>query len=349
VFHFAVRTLLFAFLFAYPAVAWTQGTYYQALFHDSRPKRLADFPKLDSVPFERLGSQFTPADGDKGAILDLCQKAGMKVLYETNTGTQADHKKNFDAYSVIDYLQVADDADLTTTPAKVAASIAAWRPFMRADMKTFLTFSKGADPAVWKNTADAVALQLYIYKEGSLRKAWDILRPWRAAHTGKLWIHPYFGRNAIPYSLRTDPVWREQEYTPVQYNKALIWLALAAGIDDGVDGLLFYSAYDLNPSYPPDYAYILERWDMLPGYAELFRQIRSFDRFLLVVKPVPFDNGRVVGAVWTLPTGESLRVEVDTFEQLPDVSLKVLPAPVPPVVTNLRVTSSGPVVVEKLP
>jgi hypothetical protein len=331
------------FLLLWVATAWSQGTYFQALFHDSRARRLADFPKLEAVPFKRLGSQFTPADGDKGQILDLCQKAGMKVLYETNTGTQADHKKNFDAYPAIDYLQVADDADLTTTPTKVAASIAAWRPFMRADMRTFLTFSKTADPAVWKNTADAVALQLYIYKEGSLRRAWEILRAWRTVHTGKLWIHPYFGRNAIPYSLRNDPVWREQEYTPVEYNKALIWLALCAGIDDGLDGVLFYSAYDLNPSYPPDYAYVLERWDLLPGYKELFRQIRTFDRFLLAVKPVQFESadGRMVGATWTLPGGEALRVEVDTFEQLPDVLLRVIPAPAPPVAGSFRFTVEG--------
>jgi hypothetical protein len=111
------------FLLLWVATAWSQGTYFQALFHDSRARRLADFPKLEAVPFKRLGSQFTPADGDKGQILDLCQKAGMKVLYETNTGTQADHKKNFDAYPAIDYQGRRFDCRLAAVHARRYADV----------------------------------------------------------------------------------------------------------------------------------------------------------------------------------------------------------------------------------
>jgi hypothetical protein len=314
------------------------GSYFDALFFNSRKLREDQLPVFVDTGFGRMASSFIPDDGKAGGILEKLRAAGVKVLYEQNTGKDADHKKNYDTFTNIDMVHVADDVDLIpgNSPAKMAARIAELRQVIRPDMKTFLTFSKGAVPNVWKNSADVIGLQLYIYKEGTIRRwAWDYVKQWRAAHSGKLWVHPYLGKNSLPYGLPyiNDPKWKVQEYTPLAYNEALIWAALCAGADD----VLFYSAYAVNPSYYPDYYNILERDDLQPGYKALIAQVRSYERFFAGTKTTFDDGSRIVGATWTLPTGEALTVRVDTLEAKPDVTFTI----VKPLAAKVTQTEKG--------
>lgn len=319
-----------------------QGTFYDAIFYDSRALRLVDIPKLADAGFKTFASAFTP---DDAPALKLCQDRGMGVIYSMNTGTVAQHKALWDAHSCVKWWSIGDDLDATSTPAKVTAAIAVMRPNLRPDMKTFGTYSKAANPATWANVTDVAHLQLYIYKEGTLRKwYWEYVLQWRAAHRGQLWIGPYLGKGVTPYFGLKDPVWSEESYTPVGYQKAAIWLGLCAGADDW----LGYSAYSISPSYPKFSYRLTERWDILPGLTEIARQIKEQERFFRDGTRVTFDNGRFVGAQWSLPTGEALRVTVDTFEALPDVDIEPIPAPVV-TTASLRITSQGNVKVEKLP
>lgn len=333
---------LLAFACAAPA-AFAQGTHYDALFFSSRANRLADIPKLADAGFRMFSSSFTP---DDQPALKLCQDRGLAVVYSPNSGTNAQHKANFDAFPCIKFWSVGDDLNVTTTPDAVKASIAAMKPFLRADMKTFGTVGKSAKPEVWANVTDAVHLQLYIYKEGTLRKwYWDYVLAWRAQHKGLLWIGPYFGKSYAAFPT-TDPVWNDEVFTPIAYNEAAIWLGLCAGADDW----LGYSAYAISNTYPAFNWRLTDRWELLPGYAELFREIHTYDRFFAGGKRETFDNGRVVGATWTLPSGEALRVEVDTFETKPKAVPRVIPAPAQPATVTVKITSDGKAIsLDRLP
>jgi hypothetical protein len=322
------------------------GTYYDAIYLDSRPKRAEDLPKLDDTTFGGIGSQITPDDGAKGGFLEACQARGKKVIYETNTGSIDDHAKLWKQYTCVAYHNAKDDADLTSTPEKVKAEIAAVRPKYREGMQSFVSVSKSADPKLWKDAADVIGLQLYVWKEGTLRKwYWDYVVAWRAAHKGKLWVHPYLGKSlptlsqVAPSSGKApDPVWMSEDYTPAAYNEAAIWCALCAGADD----VLFYSAFSINPGYPKSYYRITERWDLLPAYKRMFERIRGYERYF-VGKRETFDRGQIVGASWTLPTGEKLTVTVDLHEQLPRVEWAES-KPTPPPTAKVEVSREGVVI-----
>lgn len=313
----------------------TLGTYYDALFYDSRAKRLEDKKKLDDAGFRRLASVFT---ADDAPILDACQAAGTKVVFAGNATSPEQTKAYLAKYPCIDALHIQDDADLAPGgPAALAAKREAARTLIASvnpprAILTYASFGKGAKPEQWANTADVAHLQLYIYKEGTLRKwYWDYVLAWRAAHQGKLWVGPYLGKNATPFFALfpkqglPDPVWTASEYTPVAYNEAACWAALCAGADD----LLFYSAFAINSGYPQHYYRISERWDLLPGYKALLARIRKYEPYF-AGKRETFDKGQLVGATWTLPGGEKLTVTVDTLEALPRVDfLETKPVPTP--------------------
>lgn len=329
-----------------------QGTYFDALYFDSRDKRLADTPKLADAGFSLLASSFTP---DDAAILKLCQDRKLEVVYQTNTGSLADHRKQWDAFPAVKIqYNVLDDADLNSTPEKLKALVTAVQPQLRPGMETFASFSKSAKPEQWANITKNVHLQLYIYHEGGLKKwGWDYPKAWKAAHTGgKVYVGPYLGKN-MPlffglYPKHPDgqpappiPWWVDSIYTPVQWNEAQVWMAVCLECE-----VLFYSAYSISPSIPTASYRITDQPRLLAGYAEVFRQVKEAERFTKVVKPVQFDNGRFVGATWTLPTGEALRVEIDTLDAHPNVDPEITRAPQK---TSVVITSNGPIAVETKP
>jgi hypothetical protein len=316
------------------------GTYFDALFFNSRDLRLQDRPPLKDAGFLRIASSITPADTP---FLEACQKDGQKVLYTPNTTTDQQDKDFFAKFSCIDVYSVADDANIGNTPQGLRQLVTAAKAKIRPDMKTFATFGRDAKPADWANISEIVGLQLYTHGEVSLRKwYWEYVRDWRAVHTGKIWVHPYLGKRAAPFFgqypagpngtiLQPDAFWSAQEYTPVAWNEAAIWAALCAGADD----ILYYSAYAISPSYPAFEYRIVKRWDLLPGYKAVNARIRFYERFFAGVR-TPFDDGTVVGAKWVLPTGETLTVNVDTFEWRPLVSMAIsMPTkPQPAVITQ---------------
>ena len=311
----------------------TLGAYFDALFFDSRAKRLEDFAPLKDAGFLRLASNFTP---DDDPILDLCAKGGVKVLFSPNGVSEAQEAAFFAKYAAaIDSYMVLDDAN--TFPggkAAVVAKVTAARARLPAGVKTFLTFGKNATAAEWANTAEIAGLQLYGYGEaapGGTLKAWNwtYVQAWRAAHTGKLWVHPYLGKRAAPFFaqypttadgkvLAPDPFLSAEEYVPLAYNEAAIWTSLCAGADD----ILFYSAYSISQPYPVFSYRIAKRRDLLPGYKSVLARVRFYEKYLAGVRS-PFDQGTVVGAAWTLPSGESLTVRVDTDEFDPHVYFQV--------------------------
>lgn len=313
------------------------GTCYDALYHDSRAKRDEDRGPLKDAGFLRVSTAFTK---DDEPALKWYQDNGVKVLFMPNGVSEAQQKAWFAAFPAIDSYYCVDDADISGGgKAAVVAKVTAARALIRPDMKTFLSLTKNADPAVWANISDIASLQLYIHGEGTIRKwYWDQVKAWRAVHTGQLWVHPYLGKRQPPFfgvypkltippvppattprivPLPPDPVWSAEEYTPLRYNEVAIWTALCAGADD----VLFYSAFSISNALPKFQYRIAERWDLLPGYKSVLARIRFYERYLKGTRtPLPEVPGSpVVGAVWTLPSGESLEVRCDTSEWDPQV------------------------------
>lgn len=321
--------VLAATLVATSGYAMDFGAYYDALFFNSRALRLEDAPELKKNGFRRIITPITVGDEP---FLDWCAANDTKVTFTRNALTNAQETAYFTKYaSTIDSYQVVDDADLTPGgKAVVVAAVNAAKARLPATIKTYLPFTKGAKPEDWANISDIVGLELYIHGEGTIRKYyWDYVLAWRKAHAGKLVVLPYLGkrvpphfglypRNAAGQLLAPDPVWSAKEYTPLAYNEAAIWAALCAGADD----IWYYSAYSISNLVAESEYRIAKRWDLLPGYGMLHEQIRSYERFF-AGKREPFDEGRYVGAVWTLPTGETLTVRVDTYETKPDVTFSI--------------------------
>ena len=317
------------------------GSYFDCLWFDSRDRRLKDIPKIKDTGFDWLASNFTP---DDEPVIKACQDAGIKILFSRNVTTLDQAKVFWDKYSTIDGYIVADDANYYK-PDEIIKVRDEVKKFMRPDMKTFITVGKGTDPNLYANLCDWYGKQNYVWKEPSPSLKmwyWDKIKEDRAICKGRLIVHPYLGKNGTPQQepYKSDPVWNAKEYTPVAYNEAAIWASIAAGADD----ILFYTLYNVYQHDASVYNYVLERWDLVPAYKEMFQRIRSYEKYLEEGTRLPFENGRIVGATFTLPTGEYLKVEVDTFERNPKVDLTIVepepvPGPVPPKKVTVNVKS----------
>lgn len=347
----AMRPLIFCLLvfLGWAAPLAGQGFFYDSLFFDSAAKRAEDLPKLGPLGAAKfpgpLASSFTANDS---AILKLAQDNGIKrVIYMTNTGSMADHRKQWDAFPGLEFdYNVVDDADQNgMTPEKLKALVGTVTPQLRPGMGTFASFTRNADPAAWANITTHVHLQAYIYHEGGLKKwGWDLPKAWKAAHTkGDVYVGPYLGKNVPVFfgvfpkypdgrPAPPQPWWTESIFTPIGWNEAQAWMGICLGCK-----VLYYSAHSISPTIPTSNYRLCDYPRHLASYGELNRQMKEAERFTAVVKPVQFESadGRYVGATWTLPTGESLKVTIDTNVDMPKAIPVVtpVPKPVPAVVT----------------
>jgi hypothetical protein len=289
--------------------------YYDAIYHDSRPRRLVDLPRLAQVGFEGIASNFTP---DDEPALKLCSDLKLDVLYEPNGISWAESRsKHFDKFPNIKAVVVADDAN-QYDPNEVTRRRDEAKRHLRADQETFITVAKGTDATKYAPLCDRYGVQLYVWREGTLRKwYWDELLKIRAACRGQLVVHPWLAKSCLPAPVFDgQALWEAEEYQPLDYTEASYWLAICAGADE----ILGYTAYSINPAYPRFRSHFLSRVDLVEGLKEILRVIKEYRPFLAGQRtPFGAAGERVVGAVFTRTDGARLRVSIDTHEQRPKV------------------------------
>jgi hypothetical protein len=318
------------------------GAYYAGYQTDEREQRLRDIPRLAEVGFDWLASPFSDADPNCLKAAQLCGEKGLKVLLQPNALTPAQFKVKYGGLAHVDGIDIWDDAH-NATPAEIAAKRDAWKAQI-GDRATFISCARRT-PTTHVNLCPWLGWQSYSWKEAGWLKQWywDDLRRIRPLCTGRLVVHPFLGLNAIPYSLRDRPDWRQEdrEYTPVAQNEAAMWLALCAGADD----FCFYTAYELpnvgGIAFTSGRSYILDRPVWLEQYKAVFRQIRRYERYLVGRREL-IEVGTVLGANWTLENGSGLRVTVDVESEVyPRLRFDTFQPPAPPVSATIRVSSDG--------
>lgn len=345
-----VSAVLLLLMLAARAGAETRtGFVIDCLWEGTPEIRAADTPKLRAAGGDLFCSQIrAQAATDPASVdakwLDDCKAAGSRVIVIPN-GLSGDQIKQLSAKygdTLFGWL-LKDDANLTK-PADLAALLAAQQPAV-GTLPAAITVGKNAKHADFAGIAPIYHVQTYLGRAVRIGEpikpfAYDAMLAARAACPGKLLGSMYVARTGTPYSVRTDPFFRAQEYlSPVQ-QEAIGWLQLIAGADH----LLSYTAYTIDRNNPLVESRLAERPDLLEAYAGIHRRIKEQDSFLNGAGVVEARSvaGNMITGTWTKPTGEVLTVTVDlTSEYDPRTSIVVKPAPPPPVAGSFRFSVDG--------
>ena len=340
-----------------------RGTYIDCLWEGSPEIRAADTAKLLDAGFDCFTSQIRSSVLDATSVdakwLDACKAAGAKVIVVPNTLQPAQYQSLVARYpdTIIGY-HLQDDAN-GVEPADVLAAYNAMKPFL-AGTFAYITVGKGTPhanyAALW--AGEQYHVQNYIGKavnsgDGMKKYAYDDMILARAAvpAAGRLWGSAWLGKSTTPYFGRRDPVWTSLDYANPYLQEAVIWLQLMAGMDH----LNAYTAYSIpnvgTLTFPGTESRLADRWDLLPGWKLINGRIKGLGPYLNGgVRITRYDAAtKTCIGEWKLTTGESLLVSVDVTSEFYPRAAWEIKTPVPATVTNLRVTSQGPVVVEKLP
>ena len=298
------------------------GAYYVSFYQEQQDQRFKDIQKIKAIGFDSIA---TPLGFKDMGFVEECKKNGINVIWEGNEGPREMAIKLFSAHENIKMFVVADDAnykDLET----LRKDILEFEELLPDGKETYITVSKSADHVTYANLADNYAIQLYVNKEGTLRRwVWEDMVSARAITKGKLIANLQLIKNNTPNMepYKSDPVWQAHEYPSVAYIETSMYMAMCAG----ADGILFYTLYDafIHPDKEPKFTkgnYILERWDYVRGLTDIFQRFIKYKKYFREGKRISFDEGRLVGASFILPDGKAIKVFCDTFEYNPKVIIQ---------------------------
>ena len=326
-------------------------TYYDCLYEGSRENREADRQKLEKAGFNGIATQITSDALTAGSIdarfLDACRASKLAVIVLRNRLELSQYQQVVQKWpDVVKAVDLCDDADKAKTPAELTKMAAEAQPFL-AGSGLFFSVSKAAPHKDYAPIAGRgwYGIQNYLGKavdngEGLKQYAYDGVLAARPFVAGRLLTMPYLGKNATPNAFRNDPTWQAQEYVWPATNEAVAWLGLIAG----ADGVLYYSAFAIDPNNAIRYYRAGERRDLLAAYGRVHAKIQEHASFLTdpaVIKGRQVVGSNVVGT-WQKPGGDLLTVTVDLgSEWHPRTSWLVTPPPPPPVAGSFRFTVDG--------
>lgn len=257
------------------------------------------------------------------ALPPAAKQLGIDIMLAPNTGDFPGLAAAYNPNTNVLAWMCQDDANLAGLDA-TKARIAAMKPHMRADQKTFITVAKGADHAAYGNLADWYHIQNYTFREGLKKYCWTGVLEARKNCNGILFHGSYLGKmKPIEFGIKQNNLmWMiDGEYIPLAYNKASIMAALCAGANGIIYYTLFYGIAERVYQDPTqkNYHFILERPDLVAGYKNFHAELAKYATYFDTGTRVPFENGNIVGATFTLnnATKDWIRIEVDTNEYNP--------------------------------
>jgi hypothetical protein len=303
------------------------GSYFDGFDDVAQKLRLDLIPKYGPAGFG-LNLVVMIADFTDPAIDDAfpvaCKAAGLNVLLAPNTWDYTKLNTVFNANTNVIGWDCMDDADLAGIT-KTQERIATLKPHIKTGLKTYITVSKGSDHAVFGNLAEMYHIQNYHWREGLKQWSWTRMLDARKNCNGVLLHGPSLLKNTpLTFGLKSNrrEFMIDGEYTNLAYNKASILAALCAGANGIIYYTLFNGIAELFGKDPTQKYYhcILERPDFVEGYKNFHNEVlRKYEVYFDKGTRVPFEiaNTSIVGATFTLPTGEWIRIEVDTKEYDP--------------------------------
>lgn len=254
------------------------------------------------------------------AFPPAAKNLGLDMMMTPNTGDWGSLAAAYNPNTNIVAWMCQDDANIAGVDA-TKARIAQIKPVMRPGQKTCITVGKGlgADHAKFANLADWYHIQNYTFREGLKKYCWTDMLLARKNCTGTILHAPYLGKmTPLAFGIKANNMlWMiDGEYVPLAYNKAGTMAALCAGANGIYYYTLFYGIAERAYQDPTqkNYHFILERPDLVAGYKDFHDELNKYAIYFDTGVRVPFENGDIVGATFTLPNGDWIRVEVDTIE-----------------------------------